>query len=77
VRCWLEPIKKAAQTIKKHQCGILNTIVLKVGNGPAKGLNSRAKAIKIRSHGFCNKQRFNAIYFHLDGLDLNAKGVGC
>ena len=37
---------------------------LKVSNGPAEGINSRIKAIKVRSHGFRNKERFaNAIYF--------------
>lgn len=71
VRSRLEPIKQVAKTIKKHLWGILNAIVLKVSNGPAEGLNSRIKAIKVRSRGFRNKQRFaNAIYFHLGGLDL-------
>ena len=64
VRCRLEPMKKVAKTIKKHLWGILNAIVLKVSNGPAEGINSRIKAIKVRSHGFRNKERFaNAIYF--------------
>ena len=55
-----------AKTIKKHLWGILNAIVLKVSNGPAEGINSRIKAIKVRSHGFRNKERFaNAIYFDL------------
>ncbi len=53
-----------------------NAILLKVGNGPAEGINSRIKAIKVRSHGFRNKERFaNAIYFHLGGLDLYLEGV--
>ena len=57
-------MKKVAKTIKKHLWGILNAIVLKVSNGPAEGINSRIKAIKVRSHGFRNKERFaNAIYF--------------
>jgi len=71
VRSRLEPIKKVAKMIKKHLWGILNAIVLKVSNGPAEGLNSRIKMIKVRSRGFRNKERFaNAIYFHLGGLDL-------
>ena len=45
-------MKKVAKTIKKHLWGILNAIVLKVSNGPAEGINSRIKAIKVRSHGF-------------------------
>ncbi len=56
--------------------GILNAIVLKVSNGPAEGLNSRIKMIKVRSRGFRNKERFtNAIYFHLGGLDLYPDGI--
>ena len=76
VRCRLEPMKKVAKTIKKHLWGILNAIVLKVSNGPAEGINSRIKAIKVRSHGFRNKERFaNAIYFHLGGLDLYPEAI--
>jgi transposase len=76
VRCRLDPIKKVAKTIKEHLWGILNAIVLKVSNGPAEGLNSRIKMIKVRSRGFRNKARFaNAIYFHLGGLDLYPEGI--
>ncbi len=76
VRSRLKPIKEVAKTIKEHLWGILNAIVLKVSNGPAEGLNSRIKMIKVRSRGFRNKERFaNAIYFHLGGLDLYPEGV--
>jgi len=76
VRSRLEPSKKVSRTIKEHLLGILNSIVLKVSNGPAEGLNSRIKMIKVRSRGFRNKERFsNAIYFHLGGLDLYAEGL--
>ena len=76
VRSHLKPIKEVAKTIKEHLWGILNAIVLKVSNGPAEGLNSRIKTIKVRSRGFRNKKRFaNAIYFHLGGLDLYPEGV--
>jgi transposase len=71
MRCRLAPMKRVAQTIKKHLWGKLNAFVLKVSNGPAEGINSRIKMIKVRSRGFRNKQRFaNAIYFYLGGLDL-------
>jgi len=71
MRCRLKPMIKVAKTLKAHLWGILNAIVLKVSNGPAEGINSRIKMIKIRSRGFRNKKRFaNAIYFHLGGLDL-------
>lgn len=76
VRCRLDPIKEVARTIKQHLWGILNAVVLKVSNGPAEGLNSRIKMIKVRSRGFRNKERFaNAIYFHLGGLDLYPEGI--
>ncbi len=76
VRSRLDPIKEVAKTIKEHLWGILNAIVLKVSNGPAEGINSRIKTIKVRSRGFRNKERFaNAIYFHLGGLDLYPEGV--
>lgn len=76
VRCRLDPIKEVAKTIKQHLWGILNAVVLKVSNGPAEGLNSRIKMIKVRSRGFRNKERFaNAIYFHLGGLDLYPEGI--
>ena len=76
VRSRLDPIKEVAKTIKAHLWGILNAVVLKVSNGPAEGLNSRIKMIKVRSRGFRNKQRFaNAIYFYLGGLDLYPEGI--
>lgn len=76
VRSRLKPIKDVAKTIKEHLWGILNAIVFKVSNGPAEGINSRIKTIKVRSRGFRNKKRFaNAIYFHFGGLDLYPEGV--
>jgi len=76
VRSRLNPIKEVAKTIKEHLWGILNAIVLKVSNGPAEGINSRIKTIKVRSRGFRNKTRFaNAIYFHFGGLNLYPEGV--
>lgn len=76
MRCRLKPIKKVAVMIKTHLWGILNAIILKVSNGPAEGLNSKIKMIKVRSRGFRNKGRFaNAIYFHLGGLDLYPQGL--
>ncbi|MCY4673255.1 MAG: transposase [Bacteroidetes bacterium] len=76
MRCRLEPVKKAAKTIKNHLWGIINAIILRVSNGPAESLNSRIKTIKVRCRGFRNKQRFtNAIYFYLGGLDLYPDGV--
>ena len=76
MRCRLEPVKQAARTIRNHLWGILNAVVLKVTNGPAEGINSKIRMVKIRSRGFRNKQRFaNAIYFHLGGLELHPEPI--
>lgn len=76
LRSRLVPVRKVARTIKEHLWGILNAVVLKVSNGPAEGINSRIKMIKVRSRGFRNKERFaTAIYFHLGGLQLYPQGV--
>ena len=55
LRSRLEPMKKAAATIRNHLWGIINAIVLDVHNGHAESINSRIKMIKIRSCGFRNK----------------------
>ena len=76
LRSRLEPMKKAATTIRNPLWGIINAIVLDVHNGHAESINSRIKMIKTRRCGFRNKRRFrNAIYFHLGGLDLYPKGL--
>ena len=57
--------------IRKHLWGIVNAIILRATNGPAEGINSRIKTVKVRSRGLRNRERFaNAILFHLGGLDL-------
>ncbi|MEJ2622260.1 MAG: transposase [Candidatus Thiodiazotropha sp.] len=77
VRSRLDPIKEVVKAIKAHLWGILNTVVLKVSNGPAEGLNSRIKMIKVRSRVLRNKERFACvIYFHLGGLDLYPEKAG-
>ena len=56
--------------------GIVNAVILRATNGPAEGINSRIKTVKVRSRGFRNRERFaNAILFHLGGLDLYADGL--
>lgn len=76
VRCRLEPVQKAAKTIRSHLWGILNAVVLRANNGLAESINSRIKMVKVRSRGFRNKERFRtAIFFHLGGLNLYPEGA--
>lgn len=72
----LEPIRKVARTIKRHQFGIVNAVVLKVTNARAEGLNSGIQRIKAQARGFRNRARFRmTIYFHFGQLDLYPAGV--
>lgn len=74
--CGLEPVARAARMVRDHLWGIVNAVILRATNGPAEGLNSRIKTVKVRSRGFRNRERFaNAIYFHLGGLDLYPDSV--
>ncbi len=71
VRCRLEPMLKAAKTIKDHLWGIINAVVLNRTNATAESINARIQRIKRNACGFRNRARFgNAIYFYLGGLDL-------
>ena len=72
----LEPVLKVSRMIRRHLWGIVNAIILRATNGPAEGINSRIKTVKVRSRGFRNRERFaNAILFHLGGLDLYPDGL--
>lgn len=76
MRSRLEPVKKAARTIKRHLWGIINAVVLKLHNGHAESMNSRIQRIKRRACGLRSRERFrNAIYRHLGGLNLYPTGV--
>src|SRR5690606_14043163 len=70
-RCRLEPVVKAAATIRRHLWGIINAIVLRATNAGSESLNAKIQRIKRRACGFRSRERFHtAIMFHLGGLDL-------
>jgi len=71
LRCRLEPVQKAARTIREHLWGILNAICLRATNAIAESVNAKIQRVKRMACGFRNRERFRrAIYFHLGGLDL-------
>jgi transposase len=71
LRCRLAPMRKVAETVRKHLWGILNAIESRTTNALSEGMNSRIQALKQRACGYRNRTRFReAIYFHLGGLDL-------
>ena len=67
----LEPIRKAAETVRRHIANILTYYQHPVTNAMSEGLNSQIQKIKSMACGFRNIEHFKtAIYFHCGGLDL-------
>jgi len=67
----LEPIRKAAETVRRHINNILTYYQHPVTNAMSEGLNSQIQKIKSMACGFRNVENFKtAIYFHCGGLDL-------
>ena len=73
-RSRLEPVKKAAMTIKNHLDNILTYCRHRITNAVAEGLNSKIMSVKRRACGYRNKENFKlAIYFFCGGLDLHPR----
>lgn len=67
----LEPIRKAAETVRRHIDNILTYYQHPVTNAMSEGLNSKIQKIKSMACGFRNIENFKtAIFFHCGGLDL-------
>ncbi|MCZ6799521.1 MAG: ISL3 family transposase [Nitrospirae bacterium] len=67
----LAPMRKAAQTVRRHIDNILTYYQHPVTNAMSEGLNSKIQKIKNMACGFRNIENFKtAIYFHCGGLDL-------
>jgi transposase len=48
----LEPVKKAAKSLKNHLGGLLNYFLDPITNAVTEGLNSRIQEIKANARGF-------------------------
>lgn len=71
VRSRLEPMQRAARTLKKHLANILTYLKHRVTAALAESLNSKIQWIKYTAHGFHSRGSFRtAILFHCGGLDL-------
>ena len=74
MRSRLEPIKRAARTMKKYLYGILKYTRHPFTNAGTEGMNSKIQLIKHRARGYRNRENFrNAILFHCGGLDMNPR----
>lgn len=70
----LEPMRKAAETIRRHIDNILTYYQHPVTTAMSEGLNSQIQKIKSMACGFRNIENFKtAIYFHCGGLDLHPR----
>jgi transposase len=68
----LEPIKKAAKTIKAHWDGIVKWYESKINNGILEGLNSVIQAAKSKARGYKTFKNYKIIVYLLTGkLDFN------
>ncbi|WP_062350066.1 ISL3 family transposase [Bacillus kwashiorkori] len=62
-RSQLEPIIKVAQTLKKHEQGILRWFVSKMTNGLLEGINSLVQAAKRKARGYRTTKNFIAMIY--------------
>ena len=59
----LEPIKQAAQTIKKHWDGIVAWFESRINNGVLEGLNSLIQAAKAKARGYRTFKNYSTIVY--------------
>ena len=68
----LEPIVKAAKTIKRHWDGIVKWFESKINNGILEGLNSVIQAAKSKARGYKTFKNYKIIVYLLTGkLDFS------
>jgi transposase len=63
----LDPIKKAAYTIKRHWDGVLRWFTSRINNGILEGINSLIQAAKSRARGYRTKQTLATMIYLIAG----------
>lgn len=63
----LEPMRKAAHTIKRHWEGVINWKRFQINNGLLEGLNSLIQAAKAKARGYRTARNFKIIVYLLTG----------
>jgi transposase len=63
----LEPIIKAAKTIKNHWDGVLRWFTSKINNGILEGINSLIQAAKARARGYRTKRNLITMIYLIAG----------
>jgi transposase len=68
----LEPIIKAAKTVKRHWDGVLRWFTSKINNGILEGINSLIQAAKARARGYRTKRNLITMIYLIAGkLDFD------
>jgi transposase len=70
----LQPIKKAAKTVKAHIDNIVTYARHRITNALGEAINGKIEKVKRMACGFRNRSHYRTtIYFHCGGLDLFPK----
>jgi transposase len=70
----LQPIKKAAKTVKAHIDNVVTYARHRITNALGEAINGKIEKVKRMACGFRNRSHYRtAIYFHCGGLDLFPK----
>jgi len=66
-------LTRVANQIENRLWGIVNAIREGVSNACAEGLNSQIRAMRVKAHGYRNKERFKVtVLFLFGGLDMRS-----
>ena len=60
----LEPMRKFAWMIRRHQNDVLNYFQVLIDNGLVEGLNNKAKVISHRAYGYRSAETFKLALLH-------------
>jgi transposase len=70
----LEPMIKAAKTLKRHLPNLLTYFKHGITNATSEAINSKIQMVKLMACGYRNREHYKtAILFHCGGLDLDPR----
>ena len=70
----LEPVIKAAKTLKRHLPNLLTYFKHGITNATSEAINSKIQMAKLMACGYRNREHYKtAILFHCGGLDLDPR----
>ena len=74
LRSRLRPLRKFAETLRKHSANILPFIKTRITNARSEGINRIIKIVKNRASGFANLEAFSdMIFLTIGDVDIPAQ----